>query len=127
MIRKIVVFIILLFSITPLYAQEKRDAEITFFSKKYDLGEISPNKVYLLKFGYKNTGDKPLVIQKVSVSCGCVNPEWSNVPLMPGQKAILNVYFNPKTKIGSTLNSVYIESNAGNELEVIRVKAFVKR
>lgn len=45
-------------------------------------------------FNVKNTGDKPLIINRVSASCGCTTPEWSQEPIMPGKSAKIKVGYN---------------------------------
>src|SRR5687768_15114344 len=36
-----------------------------------DLGKVEEGQVVDVTFRFKNTGDKPLIIADVSVSCGC--------------------------------------------------------
>src|SRR6187397_2841031 len=36
-----------------------------------DLGKVEEGQVVDVAFRFKNTGDKPLIIPNVSVSCGC--------------------------------------------------------
>ena len=46
-------------------------------------------------FHYKNTGDSPLIISRISPGCPCVVPEFSTDPLAPGDSATFKVRFNP--------------------------------
>ncbi|MDE5637941.1 MAG: DUF1573 domain-containing protein [Alistipes sp.] len=102
-------------------------AELCIAPAKYDLGTIHRKDKRTLSFEYANKGDAPLVIVDVDVSCGCVVPEWSKEPLLPGQSAVMTVEFDPKTKMGTTINSIYIRSTAKNSLEVVRIYAVVKK
>jgi hypothetical protein len=36
-------------------------------------------------FKFTNTGDKPVIIAKVSASCGCTTPGWTKEPVKPGE------------------------------------------
>ncbi|MDR1340721.1 MAG: DUF1573 domain-containing protein [Prevotellaceae bacterium] len=36
-------------------------------------------------FKFKNTGDKPVVINNVQASCGCTTPGWTKEPVKPGE------------------------------------------
>ena len=44
-------------------------------------------------FTLKNTGDKPLVIQDVTTSCGCTTVAYSKEPLQPGGATTLEVVY----------------------------------
>lgn len=123
---KIILFVFLLFDclcFTPVRSQSSDQATLQFNTKKYDLGKISQTKVHTLKYEYTNTGTKPLVITKVDVSCGCVKAEWPKRPLPPNGSDCITVQFDPQTKFGYTLLSIYVKSNAENRLEIIRIQA----
>lgn len=44
-------------------------------------------------FRLKNTGEKPLVIQDVITSCGCLTVDYPQEPVMPGKEAVLRVTY----------------------------------
>ena len=44
-------------------------------------------------FRLKNTGEKPLVIQDVVTSCGCLTVDYSQEPVMPGKEAVIGVTY----------------------------------
>ena len=44
-------------------------------------------------FRLKNTGEKPLVIQDVVTSCGCLTVDYSQEPVMPGKEAVLRMTY----------------------------------
>ncbi|MCL2311572.1 MAG: DUF1573 domain-containing protein [Firmicutes bacterium] len=46
-------------------------------------------------FRITNTGSHPLVISRVSTSCGCTNVDWEKRPIAPGQTATVNVDMVP--------------------------------
>lgn len=98
-------------------------AIITFESSKLDLGKISKTEILFLEFAYCNTGSEPLLISKVDTSCGCIKPAWSKQPLLPNKKGMITVTFDPHTKHGYTLLSLYVKSNAGNGLQIVRIQA----
>ncbi len=107
-----------------LFAQNQKGAAICFHGHKCDLGEINPQK-YLIKFVYHNSGDRPLVITKVMVSCSCASPQWSKKPLQPGVRDTLSVYFDPRNKTGKAASSIFVFSNAGEKPEIVRIEAIV--
>ena len=44
-------------------------------------------------FRLKNTGDKPLVIQDVVTSCGCLTVDYSQEPVLSGKEAVLRMTY----------------------------------
>ena len=44
-------------------------------------------------FRLKNTGEKPLVIQDIVTSCGCLTVDYSQEPVMPGKEAVIGVTY----------------------------------
>lgn len=71
--------------------------EITFGEKEHDFGRIreSAGTVYH-DFFFMNTGDAPLRIQSVLVSCGCTSSEWPKQEVKPGEKACIRVSYHPQ-------------------------------
>ena len=62
----------------------------------YDYGKIivdTDNKAF---FTVTNTGDKPLIIENVSASCGCTTPKKPEKPIAPGKSDRIEVIFHPK-------------------------------
>ena len=62
-------------------------------------------------FTIQNTGDAPLVITRVTASCGCTRPEWSKAPIAPGQTGEIKVSYDPKGRPGPFYKTVSIYSN----------------
>ena len=71
--------------------------EITFGEKEYDFGVIREDSGTVYHdFYFMNTGDKPLRIQSVVVSCGCTSSEWPRNEVKPGEKACIRVSYHPQ-------------------------------
>jgi len=47
-------------------------------------------------FTIENTGNSPLIIHRVSASCGCTNVEWDKQPVEPGKTATIRVEMKPE-------------------------------
>ena len=67
---------------------------ISFDQTTYEYGTVKTGSDGHRFFTVKNTGDKPLIINRVQASCGCTTPEWSQDPIMPGQSAEIKVGYN---------------------------------
>ncbi len=93
-------------------------AVITFADKTHDFGQIREdggNASHVFEF--TNTGNAPLVIQRVNASCGCTTPEWTQTPIEPGKKGRITATYNPMGRPGAFSKDVYVYSNASNEME----------
>lgn len=99
---------------------------ITFDKTTFDYGTIKPNSEGHRYFTVKNTGDKPLIISKVSASCGCTTPEWSQDPIMPGKTAQIKVGYNTSIN-GPFQKLIEVFSNdPQNSRTVLNIKGTVE-
>jgi hypothetical protein len=62
-------------------------------------------------FILRNTGDKALVISRVTASCGCTRPAYSGRPIAPGDTGRLTVTFHPEGSPGPFYKTLAIYSN----------------
>ena len=64
-------------------------AQISADELTYNFGTIAEaDGLASHTFEIKNTGDGPLVITRVTASCGCTQPEWTKEPVAPGKRAM---------------------------------------
>ena len=87
-----------------------------FDSKTVDFGKILEGTISSHSFHYKNTGNKPLIIEHVSVTCGCTAPHWTKDPLQPGDTSSIYVEFNSANKMGPVTKGVNIMTNCAEPL-----------
>jgi hypothetical protein len=79
--------------------KEKEPAVLTAVNADktvHDYGTIRKGSVNPAVFLIVNTGNYPLVINRVSTSCGCTNVEWDKQPVEPGQTANIRVEMIPE-------------------------------
>lgn len=118
----IAAFISVVFA-TNIAAQK---ATITFSKKIHDFGEIAENGGNASTvFEFTNTGNTPLIIQRVNASCGCTTPEWTKTPIEPGKKGQITATYNPLGRPGAFSKEIYVYSNASNEMERLTIKGSV--
>ena len=61
-------------------------AQISSDELTYNFGTIAEaDGLASHTFVVKNTGDSPLVITRITASCGCTQPEWTKAPIAPGK------------------------------------------
>jgi hypothetical protein len=77
-------------------------------------------------FTVKNTGKSPLVISKVTASCGCTAPDWSKDPIAPGNEGTITAKFNPKGRSGAFAKLITVYSNANPSRKSLTIKGFIQ-
>ncbi len=99
-----------LLSITTLWAQE--GARIASEELVYNFGTIAEaDGLASHVFTIQNQGDSPLVITRVTASCGCTRPEWGKEPIAPGKTGTVKITYDPKGRPGPFYKTVSIFSN----------------
>lgn len=93
-------------------ATAQTDAQINADELTYNFGTIAEAAGPASHtFTIRNTGGGPLVINRVTASCGCTQPEWTQAPIAPGQTGEVKVTYNPKGRPGPFYKTISIFSN----------------
>jgi len=102
-------------------AEAKPSATVTvsgprmvFDRTSYDFGVVVAGKPVRHLFGFRNTGDRVLLIGNVDSSCGCTGAVLKNREIAPGATGQIEVIFTAASSIGPTLKTVVVSSNDPN-------------
>jgi hypothetical protein len=77
---------------------------------------VKEGQVVEVSYRFKNTGDKNLIIQNVSASCGCTVPEKPEKPFAPGEEGTVRAKFDSKGRPhGEARKEVYVNANTKPE------------
>ncbi|HVZ26956.1 MAG TPA: DUF1573 domain-containing protein [Sediminibacterium sp.] len=76
-----------------------------------DLGKVTEGEQVEVTYRFKNTGTKPLIISRVSASCGCTVPETPQEPFAPGAEGVIKAKFNSSGRVGTNHKEVYVMAN----------------
>ncbi|MBB3124610.1 MULTISPECIES: DUF1573 domain-containing protein [Mesoflavibacter] len=104
-------------------AQEKV-AKIEFKETTIDYGTIEKGANGLRTFEFTNTGDAPLIISKVSSSCGCTVPKKPEKPIMPGEKGEIEVKYDTN-RVMPIRKTITVLSNADTPTVSLKIKGNV--
>jgi len=100
-------------------------AFIKFTETEHDFGKVKSGERIGCFFNYENTGDADLVVTSASASCGCTVPKYDRKPVPPGGKGTLEVVFDTSGREGMQTKTIVIQSNAENNLVILRIIAEV--
>jgi len=75
--------------------------------KEHDFGEFKRYDMQQVEFEFQNNTDEAIVVDNVRPDCGCTSPNWSEEPVLPGEKGKITVeydarkmgYFYKKVKV----------------------------
>jgi hypothetical protein len=76
-----------------------------------DFGKIIEGAKLDVAFRFRNTGNKPLVIEKVQPSCGCTVAEQPKEPIQPGQEGQIRASFNSQGRVGTNHKTLFVYGN----------------
>lgn len=87
--------------------------QISFDSKSQDIGYVLWRNPVTVKYSFTNTGESPLVISNVTVSCGCMHADWTKEPVAVGAKGDITAVFDAEA-IGKFYKEIGVYCNASN-------------
>ena len=96
-------------------------AVIEFKTEVIDYGTIEQHSEGTKIFTFTNTGDAPLIINKVKTSCGCTVPSYSKAPILPGDSGELEIKYDTK-RLGAFTKTITVMSNAEGGNKILKIK-----
>jgi len=122
--KKIVLVLFVGLLALSVQAQEKA-AKIEFKTETVDYGVIEKGSDGVRIFEFTNTGTAPLIISKVSSSCGCTIPKKPEEAILPGKTGEIQVKYDTK-RVGPIRKAITVISNADTPTKVLKIKGEVK-
>jgi hypothetical protein len=103
------------------FAQQKPEAEFkktehNFGNIKEEIGDVTT------QFEFTNKGDSPLIIHRVSSSCGCTTPSYSREPILPGKAGSISARYSTVGRPGSFNKSIRVYTNVPDTVYVLTIK-----
>ena len=82
-----------------------------------NVGKINEGQKVEITFRFKNSGDKPLVIESVRPGCGCTVADYPKQPIAAGEEAEIKASFDSKGREGSNKKDIYVTANTKGSKE----------
>ncbi|MDQ1332175.1 MAG: hypothetical protein QG576_209 [Bacteroidota bacterium] len=116
----------LLFSVISLAISVTAQPAMKISAQEHDFGsfkeEAGPQS---FDFLVTNTGNAPLVIQKIVASCGCTTPDWTREPIPAGGNGKITAKYDPKDRPGRFNKTLSVYTNSKPEIVVLMIKGEV--
>jgi len=119
-------FSILFLSLIMSVAFFAQSPVMVFEKTSHDFGKIKEQDgLASKKFEFTNTGDAPLIINRVQASCGCTATSWTKEPILPGKSGSVTASYNPLNRPGSFIKSISVYTNAASKPVQLTIKGDV--
>ncbi len=99
-------------------------AKIEFKSETIDYGTIEKGSNGVRTFEFTNTGNEPLIISKVTSSCGCTIPKKPEDPILPGKTGEIEVKYDTN-RVNPIRKTITVISNAETPTIALKIKGEV--
>jgi len=111
-----------------LEAKERSsNPSISFDKLVHEFGKVKVDTDNKATFVVTNTGKNPLIIEDVSVSCGCTTAEKPEKPIAPGKSEKISVVFHPKPgQLKEQNKTITVTANTTPNIVVLEIKSFVE-
>lgn len=93
----------------PVYSGTDDSIQYSFLKDKLDCGSIKKGTDYSFSFELKNTGKKDLLIARAEHPCSCVELQWPQQAIRPGETDFINGIFHAREK-GSFSKDIYVHT-----------------
>lgn len=77
------------------------------------------------QFEFTNTGKSPIIIQRVSTSCGCTTPSYTREPVLPGKKGVVSAKYSTVRRPGNFNKSITVYTNVPDTIFTLNIKGTV--
>jgi hypothetical protein len=76
-----------------------------------DYGKINEGQKLAVSFRFKNSGNKPLIIESVKPACGCTIADFPKEPVQPGNEGEITGEFDSDGREGQQHKEMTVKSN----------------
>jgi hypothetical protein len=90
---------------------DKQLTTIQWMDSVRNFGKITEGQKLAVSFRFKNTGNKPLVIESVRPACGCTIADYPKQPLQPGEEGEVTGEFDSQGRVGQQHKEMTVISN----------------
>lgn len=119
------VLLIFLLAMSGLGAYSQKS--VKFQQPEADLGTIIDNQgVVDHQFTFTNQTSRPVLVDKVTASCGCTSIDWSADPVNSGDNGFVIVQFDPNNRPGPFEKHVIVNFKDYPDSVQLTIKGFVQ-
>lgn len=108
-----------------LRVSDKSKTTMAFDTLVLDLGLLKYNQPKKATYTFTNTGTHPLIIYRVTASCGCTEVEWPEKVIRPEKTGTITITYDAAHQ-GRFRKTVYVYANTKNSPIELTLKGTVE-
>ena len=101
----------LVLATTTVPADEATGPRIRVEPARFDFGRVLPGRTLRKEFRLRNLGDRALVVERISRSCGCTGAVVEETTVPPGDSTPLRIWVETRNARGPIEERVVVRSN----------------
>ncbi len=86
--------------------------KIKFDVMRHSFDTLVQGETYDFKFRFINSGDRELIVEKATATCGCTQPSFPFIGIQPNDSGYIGVHYNSVGKEGFQNPSITVYTNA---------------
>lgn len=114
------------FPVTPASIIKKVAEAAKWKSETIDVGKIPQGKAKIIRFEFTNTSSEPIMIDKVSPSCGCTTADYTKTKVLPGKTGFVEASYNAATE-GPFSKSITVVMSGSSAPKILSFKGTVTK
>ena len=91
--------------------EKKNLTTIQWLDSAKNIGKIRNGEKVEISFRFRNTGEYPLVVSDVAVSCGCTVAEKPEQAISPGKEGMIKAAFHSEGRVGANHKTITVQTN----------------
>lgn len=108
------------------FAQSSPKPNAKFERKSHNFGTVKEEIGSIAtQFEFTNTGNSPLIVQRVNASCGCTTPAFTKEPILPGKKGTIDVKYSTVARPGNFRKNITVYTNVPDSVFVLTISGRV--
>lgn len=119
------------FKMPPPATEEPIDSSklttVLWIDSAKDMGTVTEGELVKISYRFRNTGNKPLVIEKVQPACGCTVAEYPKEPIAPGKEGEIKAEFNSQGREGVQKKTVTVFANIPEKIYTLAFDVTVNK
>lgn len=104
---------------SAVIADESKFTSIQWLDSSKSMGTVTEGGLLKINYRFKNSGEKPLVIEKVQPGCGCTVADYPKEPIAPGQEGEITAEFDTKGREGVQKKNITVFANTREQSYIL--------
>lgn len=123
---KLISLTLLLTVLASGFALAQQKPEMEFKKTEHNFGIVKEEMGSIgTQFEFKNTGKSPLIIQRISATCGCTTSGYSKEPILPGKTGTISASYSTERRPGTFNKTLRVYTNVPDTVYVLTLKGNV--